>query len=173
MPTFGLEDPHLNDAIDYFAAISESVGPFRTHDLAPEAGELNAGEELFSILQCQACHVLDTIPADRDTDNLAPDLRMAHERLQPDWVIDWLREPLEIQPGTKMPQYWAELPGSFFEQLDNDGVRQIEALRDYLYTFRGGPSPFEGNLASSTLDVDEEPFGRSVQGQVNQVRRGR
>ena len=27
--------------------------------------------------------------------------------------------------------------------------------------------------ASSTLDVDEEPFGRSVQGQVNQVRRGR
>jgi len=145
MPTFGLEDPHLNDAIDYFAAISESVGPFRTHDLAPEAGELNAGEELFSILQCQACHVLDTIPADRDTDNLAPDLRMAHERLQPDWVIDWLREPLEIQPGTKMPQYWAELPGSFFEQLDNDGVRQIEALRDYLYTFRGGPSPFEGN----------------------------
>ena len=145
MPTFGLDDPHWNGVIDYFAAVSESVGPFRTHDLAPEAGALNAGEELFDILQCQACHVLDTIPADRDTDNLAPDLRMAHERLQPDWVIDWLREPLEIQPGTKMPQFWAELPGSFFDQLDNDGVRQIEAIRDYLYTFRGGPSPFEGN----------------------------
>ncbi len=145
MPTFGLGDPHWNGVIDYFAAISESVGPFRTHDLAPEAHVLDAGEELFGILQCQACHVLDTIPADQATDNLAPDLRMAHERLQPDWVLDWLREPLEIQPGTKMPQFWSELPGSFFEQLDNDGVRQIEAIRDHLYTFRGGPSPFEGN----------------------------
>ena len=145
MPTFGLDDPHLNGVIDYFAAISESVGPFRTHDLEPGPGVLTAGEELFDLLQCQACHVLDTIPADRPTDNLAPDLRMAQDRLQPDWVLDWLRAPLDIQPGTRMPMFWTEYPGSFFEQLDNDGVRQIEALRDYLYTFRGGPSPFEGN----------------------------
>ena len=145
MPSFGLEDPHLNDVIDYFAAVSEAVGPFRTHVLERQAAVLDPGEELFEILQCQACHVLDEIPADRPTDNLAPDLRMAHERLQPDWVLDWLREPLEIQPGTRMPQYWPELPGSPFEQLNNDGVRQIEAVRDYLYTFRGGPSPFEGN----------------------------
>ena len=145
MPTFGLGDPHLNDVIGYFAAVSESVGPFRTHVLERQAAVLDAGEELFDILQCQACHVLDTIPADQETDSLAPDLRMAHERLQPDWVIDWLRAPTPIQPGTRMPTYWAELPGSFFEQLDNDGMRQIEAVRDYLYTFRGGPSPFEGN----------------------------
>jgi mono/diheme cytochrome c family protein len=145
MPTFGLDDEHWNGVIDYFAAVSDSVGPFRTHDLTPEPGVLDGGEELFDILQCQACHVLDAIPADQETDNLAPDLRMANERLQPEWVIDWLRLPSEIQPGTKMPQFWAELPGSFFEQFDNDGERQIEAVRDYLYTFRGGPSPFEGN----------------------------
>ena len=145
MPTFGLEDPHLNQAMDYFAAVSNAVGPFRTHDFDTPPNVLDAGEELFELLQCQACHVLDTIPADRPTDNLAPDLRMAQERLQPDWVIDWLRAPLEIQPGTRMPLYWTEYPGSLFEQLDNDGVMQIEAVRDYLYTFSGGPSPFTGN----------------------------
>ena len=129
MPTFGLEDPHLNDVIGYFAAVSESVGPFRTHVLERQAAVLDPGEVLFELLQCQACHVLDEIPADRPTDNLAPDLRMAHERLQPDWVIDWLRAPIEIQPGTRMPAYWPDYPGSPFEQLDNDGERQIEAIR--------------------------------------------
>ncbi len=142
MPTFGLDDDEANKAIDYFAAVSDSVGPFRTHDLSPTPDVLDAGEELFDLLQCQACHVLDTIPEDRPADNLAPDLRMAQERLQPDWVLDWLRAPLDIQPGTRMPMFWAEYPGSFYPQLQNDGIRQIEALRDHLYTFRGGPSPF-------------------------------
>jgi len=145
MPTFGLDDPHWNTTIDYFAAISESVGPFRTHDLSPSTTVVNTGEELFDLLRCQQCHVLDTIPDDQPTDNLAPDLRMARERLQPDWVVDWLRAPLEIQPGTRMPMFWTEYPGSFYPQFDTDAVRQIESIRDYLYTFSGGPSPFTGN----------------------------
>lgn len=142
MPTFGLDDEQANRAIDYFAAVSDSVGPFRTHDVTPPPDVLDAGEELFDLLQCQACHVLDTIPEDRPTDNLAPDLRMAQERLQPDWLLDWMRAPLEIQPGTRMPMFWAEYPESFYPQLENDGTRQIEAIRDHLYTLRGGPSPF-------------------------------
>ncbi len=145
MPTFGLDDPHWNTTIDYFAAISESGGPFRTHDLTPSGTVVNTGEELFDLLRCQQCHVLDEIPEDQPTDNLAPDLRMARERLQPDWVLDWLRAPLEIQPGTRMPMFWTEYPGSFYPQFDTDAVRQIESIRDYLYTFSGGPSPFIGN----------------------------
>ncbi len=145
MPSFGLEDEHWNTAIDYFAAISETVGPFRTHDFAASSTVISTGEELFDLLRCQQCHVLDTIPDDQPTDNLAPDLRMARERLQPDWVLDWLRAPLEIQPGTRMPMFWSEYPGSFYPQFDTDAVRQIESVRDYLYTFRGGPSPFAGN----------------------------
>ena len=145
MPTFGLDDPHLNGVISYFAAISDSVGPFRTHDLVTPPAVLETGEELFDLLRCQQCHVLDTIPDDQPTDNLAPDLRMAEERLQPDWVLDWLLAPLEIQPGTRMPMFWTEYPGSFYPQFDQDGVQQIESVRDYLYTLRGGPSPFVGN----------------------------
>ena len=142
MPSFGLEDAHLNTAIDYFAAISEAVGPFRTHEYETDRGVLRTGEELFDLLQCQQCHVLDTIPEDQPTDTLAPDLRMTHERLQHDWVLDWLLAPLGIQPGTRMPTYWTEYPGSFFPQFEKDADQQIESVRDYLFTFRGGPSPF-------------------------------
>ncbi len=51
------------------------------------------GRELFDLLQCQQCHVLGAIPADQPLSNLAPDLRMAHERLKPEWILDWLRNP--------------------------------------------------------------------------------
>lgn len=145
MPTFGLDDPHWNTVIEYFAAVSDSVGMFRTHQSVATDGRIRVGEELFELLRCQQCHVLDTIPADQPTDTLAPDLRMAQERLQPDWILEWLRAPLEIQPGTRMPMLWTELPGSFYPQFESDGERQIEAIRDYLLTFRGGPSPMRGN----------------------------
>lgn len=145
MPTFGLDDPHWNTVIEYFAAVSDSVGMFRTHQSVATDGTTRVGEELFELLRCQQCHVLDTIPADQPTDTLAPDLRMAQERLQPDWILEWLRAPLEIQPGTRMPMLWTELPGSFYPQFESDGERQIEAIRNYLLTFSGGPSPMRGN----------------------------
>ena len=145
MPTFGLDDAHWNGVIDYFGAISDTVGEFRTHDTLSAAVVPREAEELFDLLRCQQCHVLDTIPADQPTDNLAPDLRMARERLQPDWIVEWLRAPLEIQPGTRMPMFWADFPASPYPQLDNDGPRQLEAIRDHLLTFEGGPSPIRGN----------------------------
>ena len=145
MPTFGLDDAHWNGVIDYFGAISDSVGEFRTHATLSAAAVPREGEELFDLLRCQQCHVLDTIPADQPTDNLAPDLRMARERLQPDWIVDWLRAPLEIQPGTRMPMFWTDFPASPYPQLDGDGPRQLEAIRDYMLTFEGGPSPVRGN----------------------------
>ncbi len=142
MPTFGLDDPHWNTTLDYFAAVSDTIGPFRTHELAAGPAVIRTGGELFDLLRCQQCHVLDEIPADQPTDNLAPDLRMTPERLQPDWVLDWLVAPLDIQPGTRMPMFWTEYPGSFYPQFDGDAIRQIESVRDYLWTFSGGPSPF-------------------------------
>ena len=145
MPTFGLDDGHWNDVLDYFAAISDAVGPFRTHEVVTDATTTRTGEELFELLRCQQCHVLDTIPEDQEVGNLAPDLRMAPERLQPDWILDWLVDPLGIQPGTRMPMFWTEYPGSFYPQFDEDGIAQIRSIRDYLLTFSGGPSPVRGN----------------------------
>ena len=145
MPTFSLDDAHWNGVIDYFGAISDTVGEFRTHETLSAGAVPREGEELFELLRCQQCHVLDTIPADQPTDNLAPDLRMAGERLQPDWIVDWLRAPLEIQPGTRMPMFWTDFPASPYPQLDSDGPRQLEAIRDYMLTFEGGPSPIRGN----------------------------
>ena len=153
MPTFGLDDGHWNDVLDYFAAISDAVGPFRTHEAVADATTTGTGQALFEMLQCQQCHVLDTIPEDQDVSNLAPDLRMAIDRLQPDWILDWMVDPLAIQPGTRMPMFWAEYPTSIYDPITGggratpleDAPSQIESIRDYLLTFSGGPSPVRGN----------------------------
>ena len=144
MPTFGLDDHNLNGVISYFGAVSNTVGPFQTHDIVRVSNADTAGKPLFELLKCQQCHVLGAIPKDQPTANLAPDLRMAPDRLQPDWILEWLKKPSDILPGTRMPAFWADYPKSPFPHLNGDGEAQIRAIRDYLLTFKGGPTPRKG-----------------------------
>jgi mono/diheme cytochrome c family protein/archaellum component FlaC len=143
MPTFGLDDHNLNGIINYFGAVSNKLGSFQTHEVVTTASISNgaAGKELFELLKCQQCHVLGTIPKDQPTSNLAPDLRMAPERLNSDWILEWLKRPSDIVPGTRMPAFWPDYPKSFYPHLNNNAEAQIRAIRDHLLTFRGGPSP--------------------------------
>ena len=122
MPTFGLDDARWNAIIDYFEATGNSIGSFRTYNHAELTSMAGPGRELFDLLKCQQCHVLGAIPADQPVSNLAPDLRMTHERLKPEWILDWLRNPGRIQPGTRMPQFWPTppYPKSSFPQLGGD-----------------------------------------------------
>jgi cytochrome c2 len=141
MPTFGLDDPALNNVIRYFGSISNTIGPFQTHEIVLTRNDQAVGKELFDLLRCQQCHVLGEIPKDQPVANLAPDLRMAPDRLNPDWIDQWLKNPAVFLPGTRMPSYWPDFPKSPYPQLNGDAAAQIRAVRDHLMTFRGGPSP--------------------------------
>jgi mono/diheme cytochrome c family protein len=141
MPTFGLDDPNLNGVIRYFGAVSNTVGPFQTHELVKASNDEATGKALFEKLKCQQCHVLGAIPKDQPTANLAPDLRMAPERLNPDWILEWLKKPSDILPGTRMPAFWPDYPKSYYPEANGSAEAQIRAIRDHLLTFRGGPSP--------------------------------
>jgi len=142
MPTFGLDDHNLNGVINYFGAVSNTLGPFQTHEVVRAAATSDGvGKQLFELLKCQSCHVLGSVPKDQTPSTLAPDLRMTSERLQPDWILEWLKSPLTILPGTRMPAYWPDYPKSFYPHLDGNAEAQIRAIRDHLMTFRGGPSP--------------------------------
>jgi mono/diheme cytochrome c family protein len=144
MPTFGLDDQNLNGVIQYFGAVSNELGAFRAPAIVSASSNLSAGRELFELLRCQQCHVLGAIPRDQPTSNLAPDLRMTSERLQPDWILEWLKAPATILPGTRMPAFWPDYPKSPFPQLGGSAEAQIQAIRDHLLTLRGGPSPLTG-----------------------------
>jgi cytochrome c2 len=141
MPTFGFDDVNVNGIIRYFGAVSNSIGPFQTHITSVSNAQDTGGKALFDVLQCQACHVQGEIPKDKPVSSLAPNLGMAYERLQPDWILQWLKNPGAILPGTKMPQFWPDYPKSPYPQMGGDGDAQIRAIRDHVLTLRGGPSP--------------------------------
>jgi cytochrome c2 len=149
MPTFGLEDPSLNGVIHYFQAVSNNLEAFRTYDVA--TSENAAGKALFEKLQCQKCHVLGEIPKDQPTANLAPDLRMVHDRLNPDWLLPWLKNPASFLPGTRMTQFWPDYPKSPYPELGGDADAQMRAIIQHLQSLRGGPSPRKNGGAGAAV----------------------
>ncbi len=120
--------------------------PFAEQD-RPLVGEerFKLGEEFFFELKCLACHVLgDPLMEGSNANPSAPNLAMVHSRLRQEWVYRWLQEPGSIQPGTKMPQWFAGGASAFLSYGDADraaleakygqtGEEQMQLLMDYMY----------------------------------------
>jgi mono/diheme cytochrome c family protein len=132
MPTFGLSNHEANALVQYFDVQDGVQGPFthitkaafRPEDL--EVGRLLTSKEYFD---CFSCHQRGAQKPEGAPEDWAPDLALAHQRLNPDWVVDWIRDPQALMPGTKMPSFY---PGGPPDVLDGDEERQIRALRDYI-----------------------------------------
>jgi cytochrome c2 len=153
MPTFGLSDGEANILVKYFAVDGHTQFPYQTAKVVPSAEQLATGKQLFDQLKCSLCHIVNGRAlgkplaeiAEEDLPRLAPNLSLAHDRLQRDWIINkWLPDPLSQQPGTRMPQfsYGAGLPKPASQLCGGDGQKQIEALVDYVLSL-GAPANAE------------------------------
>lgn len=140
MPTFGLSDVEANTVVQYFEAVDNKQVPFVHIDDAQIAPEnILAAQKLTTpdYFNCFSCHQQGDHKPEGPPEGWAPDLGMAHERLNPDWVVRWLHNPQAVQPGTKMPSFYEQgadgkAAGGPDDVLGGDNERQIEALRDYL-----------------------------------------
>lgn len=150
MPTFGMSEHETTAVVNYFAALSELRDPYffwnPTVDSSPEmldTGELLMSDDYFS---CWACHVRgDETPAG-PMDQWAPNLAYAHERLNPTWILSWIKNPQALMPGTKMPAFY---PGGPPDIFDGDEDKQVAAMRDYIMSL--------GTSYEQTAKVAEEP----------------
>jgi len=142
MPSFPWTDEQLSDVISYFNYKEDQVYPFKSM-AAPKIGgeDLAQAREMFGKLQCQKCHILGSqVP--KDLSSAAPDLLKVHERLKPDWVVLWLKNPEALMPGARMPSFWPqpEDQSPFPQYFHGDSPKQREALRDYLFSLGKGSS---------------------------------
>ncbi|MBM4166457.1 MAG: c-type cytochrome [Ignavibacteria bacterium] len=140
MPTFEFSGAEINTITKYFLALSKKELEVRDYaSLQPSQELLSAGKNLFDDNQCLSCHTTSsTIPEGKSPGDLAPNLALAHERLKPEWIIDWLKNPEAIQPGTRMPQFFpfdekGNPSAIYTEYLDGDAHKQMIAIRDYLW----------------------------------------
>jgi cytochrome c2 len=139
MPTFQLSDQDAQDLAAYFAAKAGKPYPFveKKADVLSDA-DTEVAKKLFAEAQCANCHSLSGVPPS-DPKNVAPNLRLAAERLQYDWLFDWLKDPQSQAPGVGMPQFFSPVddkPGEYETPLtdiaDGDWRRQIELLRAFV-----------------------------------------
>jgi cytochrome c2 len=148
MPTFHFSDEEIDTLITYFNALSEQTYPFQTYpDVHMTAAEQRAANLLVSdeYFNCFACHQRGSggTALTGSASQWAPNLSLASGRLKPQWIMDWIRNPQAIQPGTRMPTYYD--PSSFEDSgppdvLDGDERAQIELIMKYVINL-GGPPP--------------------------------
>jgi hypothetical protein len=129
-------------------------------------------EDYFS---CFSCHQRGSISPEGPPEGWAPDLNMAQQRLRPDWIERWLRDPQKVQPGTKMPSFYevtedGSPAGGPDDVLEGDNLEQIRALRDYIMVLnqadqliaekKGAEPPAPADAAAGTQDAAaEKPAG--------------
>jgi mono/diheme cytochrome c family protein len=153
MPTFGLSNPEAGGVIGYFQALDDVQVPYVHVERASLSREnLEAGKLLMTrdYFDCFNCHQRGAQKPEGPPDGWAPDLAMAHSRLNPDWIVEWIRDPQKLMPGTKMPSFY---PGGPPDVLGGNDDAQMRALSDYIMSLglpeTPAPSPHQ---AAGVLD---------------------
>ncbi len=148
MPTYHFSVAELNSLVKYFNALDDEEFPFTdVGDYTMTKEHLETGQKLFSndYFGCAQCHIVgDKMPAG-SPDSWAPDFAISKSRLKPQWIIEWIKNPQALSPGTKMPTFFD--PNNFEtsgpeDVLQGDENRQIKVLRDYILTLAGS-APIE------------------------------
>lgn len=157
MPTFHFTDEETNSIIHYFAEVDKEplLALFRSPHV-PNPQLAKTGKELFEVLQCMKCHPTGPVEVTAEgAGQLAPNLQLARERLQPEWVVEWLLDPQAFQPNTRMPTFFPQSEGQFISPFPNilggDARKQAEALRDYIWTL-ALPAPKAGMVAAASME---------------------
>lgn len=114
MPRLPLQDAEIETLLDYLELLAERRVGAPAAEALP-AGDVARGEALFASQGCQACHlfgnrVFPESPAASPwpravAPNIqhAPNLRWVRDRVRPEALVAWIREPSRFVPGTLMP----------------------------------------------------------------------
>lgn len=142
MPTYAFTPEEITRLDKYFLGLEGRSLAFTDYSSNPATTEsIAAGRDLFTRLKCQQCHPVGATPPNGGTTAVpAPNLALAGNRLQPNWIARWVADPQAIVPGTKMPNFFgtvAEPTAPFKDILGGDRQKQLDALRDYVWRLGG------------------------------------
>lgn len=94
------------------------------------------GRQLVGVhggFSCISCHGVGDLQPTQVFEAEGVNLAMPARRLQKDYFIRWILNPLKIEPQTKMPVYFGEDGTSpMFDVLDGNSMQQLEAFWQYM-----------------------------------------
>jgi len=100
-----------------------------------QAATVESGMLLLGELGCVNCHAAGKQPAAHLLPKQGPSLDKVGGRLRPEWIVDYLKQPHAVKPGTTMPHVLAGLP-------DGERDRVATAIAHFLVVtgaFDDGP----------------------------------
>ncbi|HWB00546.1 MAG TPA: hypothetical protein VG713_18765, partial [Pirellulales bacterium] len=147
MPVFGLanakpviEAMAAADKLPPVAELEFSEPPYRVKD----QGRFLIGSKAFS---CVKCHTFGEFKAEGIQ---SIDMTTMTRRLERDWFVRYVRDPLAFRPGTRMPAAWPKTGKSFLPTVfDGDADKQIAAVWTYL---------LDGKKAAAPVGVGGQPI---------------
>jgi mono/diheme cytochrome c family protein len=134
MPAFKSRAQRLAEGIAMqqgYAPKTAAEGPI--DEEAAKIGHKMLGKD--NGLSCISCHAVNDLPALEVFESEGPNLGLSSARLLKPYFFRWLRNPLAIDPQTKMPAYFEDGKSALTDYYDGDAERQINAL--YHYTRQG------------------------------------
>lgn len=168
MPNFRLSEREALAVTTYVVSLKNPKAPplpeaFRYRG-DPPASRVAEGEAQIKALKCQQCHSLGgKLVAGADVGDIGPSLEVAAQRLQPDWIISWLKDPQVLQPETKMPNFFYSDGDPL---LDNPDAKML-ALRDYIVSL-APPASADAYEAAKRQFADVTPAeGRRLMQEIN------
>ncbi|MAW78548.1 MAG: hypothetical protein CMJ95_14365 [Planctomycetes bacterium] len=114
-----------------------------------KAGHLLTGTDGFRCIDCHKFAGHDSLGEP------AYDLAVMTARLQPQWFVEYMKDPQSKRPGTRMPTFWFDDVTLFPDLLAGDTDAQVEALWTYLSA--GSAAPFPKGLIINRSDFDLFP----------------
>jgi mono/diheme cytochrome c family protein len=133
MPNFQLSDDDARDVSAFLVAQSTPLAELEktpaTKTLA--TADASAGPSLYGESFCASCHAVQNAAGALVGGDVGPELTRIGNKVNPEWLASWLRNPSVYDADTKMPHYRfddkqvATLTGFLMAKADSDLLANV------------------------------------------------
>ena len=126
MPNFKLSDDDARDVSAFLIANSAPLPGDTTTLSAKASTDPTAGATLYGESFCASCHAVQNAAGNLVGGDVGPELTRVGNKVKPEWLQAWLRNPRSYDAETAMPHYRfsdpqvATLSGFLFAKTDSD-----------------------------------------------------
>jgi len=131
MPNFQLSDDEARDISAFLIANSIPLAGDTVTLAAKPASDPAAGASLYGESFCASCHAVQNAAGNMVGGDIGPELTRVGNKVKPEWLQAWLRNPRAYDSGTAMPHYRlsdpqvATLSGFLLAKTDSDLLANV------------------------------------------------
>jgi mono/diheme cytochrome c family protein len=131
MPNFKLSDEDARDMSAFLIANSTPVAGDSLTVSAKASSDPAAGASLYGESFCASCHAVQNAAGNIVGGDIGPELTRIGNKVRPEWLQGWLRNPRVYDAGTAMPHYRfddqqvATLSGFLLAKTDSDLLANV------------------------------------------------